>query len=91
MTDGPPWELVVTTRAEREMRRLPTQEQARIQQAMDALHNGPNHGDIRKLEDRPGEWRLRVGDYRVIFGRDSANRVILVLRVLHRRDAYRDA
>lgn len=73
------------------MKRLPPQEQVRIVRAMDALRNGPNHGDVRKLEDRPGEWRLRVGDYRVIFGCDTANHVILVLRVLHRRDAYRDA
>jgi mRNA-degrading endonuclease RelE of RelBE toxin-antitoxin system len=44
-------------------------------------------GDVRKLQGAEEEWRLRSGDWRVIFARDG--RDVHVLRVLNRRDAYR--
>jgi mRNA interferase RelE/StbE len=45
-------------------------------------------GDVKKLEGRSGEWRLRVGDWRIIFTADPAMNAIDVLAVLNRRDAY---
>jgi mRNA interferase RelE/StbE len=45
-------------------------------------------GDVKKLQGRSGEWRLRVGDWRVIFTADPALDAIDVLAVLNRRDAY---
>ncbi len=45
-------------------------------------------GDVRKLEGRAGEWRLRVGDWRVIFAADPATNAVHVLAVRQRRDAY---
>jgi len=45
-------------------------------------------GDVKKLQGRPGEWRLRVGDWRVIFTADPAMNAIDVLALLNRRDAY---
>ncbi len=46
-------------------------------------------GDVLKLHGRENEWRLRVGDRRVIMDLDRAEGMIYVLRVLHRREAYR--
>lgn len=43
---------------------------------------------MKKLQGRPGEWRLRVGDWRVIFTADPAMNAIDVLALLNRRDAY---
>ena len=45
------------------------------------------HGDVRKLQGTKSEYRLRVGDWRVRFA--DAPGVIRILRVLHRKDAYR--
>ena len=45
-------------------------------------------GDIKKLQARPDEWRLRVGDWRVIFTYEGPARRVRVLRVVNRRDAY---
>ena len=45
-------------------------------------------GDVKKLQGRPGEWRLRVGDWRVIFAADTTLDAIDVLALLNRRDAY---
>lgn len=45
-------------------------------------------GDVRKLTGQEDTWRLRVGDYRVIFTYDTRTSM-LVLRAMNRRDAYR--
>ena len=47
-------------------------------------------GDIRKLEGGQGLYRLRVGDFRVIFRFAEGELVVLILRVRNRREAYRD-
>jgi mRNA-degrading endonuclease RelE of RelBE toxin-antitoxin system len=47
-------------------------------------------GDVRKLESVSGLYRLRVGDYRVIFEFEDGQLVIVVLRLGNRRDVYRD-
>ncbi len=60
----------------------------RIGDALDRFaQNG--HGDIRKLEGSDGEYRLRVGNWRVIFVLEDEGRAIVVTRVLDRRDAHR--
>jgi len=45
-------------------------------------------GDIKHLAGRPGRWRLRVGDYRVVM--EVTEEDIQVVRVGHRREVYRD-
>jgi len=49
-----------------------------------------HQGDVTRLSAADPEWRLRVGDWRVRFVYDFANRVIRVERVLPRGRAYRD-
>jgi mRNA interferase RelE/StbE len=44
-------------------------------------------GDVKKLTNFTPNYRLRVGDYRVLF--DVVNNTIIIWRVQHRRDAYR--
>lgn len=46
-------------------------------------------GDVRKLAGGSGMYRLRVGDWRVLFTLDDEGRTIAISRVLNRRDAYR--
>lgn len=45
-------------------------------------------GDVKKLTNHTPEYRLRVGDYRVLFEIDGTDRVS-VYRIMHRREAYR--
>lgn len=64
--------------------------QARVAKALDGLTPTPRRGDIRKLEAEDNEFRLRVGDWRVIFRIEKDRRVVVVLAVRHRGVAYRD-
>ena len=46
-------------------------------------------GDVIKLHGRGNEWRMRVGDWRVILDIENEVGIVYVIRVLHRREAYR--
>jgi mRNA interferase RelE/StbE len=48
-----------------------------------------NVGDVKKLSGTPDVYRLRVGDWRVLFSFEETGLVVVALRVLNRRDAYR--
>ena len=55
----------VSSRIKRELRRIPPSERQRIAEAVQALADNPRPSGVRQLE--PGVYRLRVGDYRVIY------------------------
>ena len=61
----------------------------RIYGKIAALGAQPRPPGCKKLEGGDGEWRIRIGDYRVIYSVDDSNRQVDVSAVRHRRDAYR--
>ncbi|MFM9959305.1 MAG: type II toxin-antitoxin system RelE family toxin [Phycisphaerales bacterium] len=71
--------------AKRDLRKLPRDIQDRIGLALDELINGLS-GDVKKLTNHTPEYRLRVGDYRVLFNLIDAT--IIIEQILHRKDAY---
>lgn len=79
---------VLTPAAERDLERLDRAIRQRIFQALDR-YTQEGHGDVRKLQGYDDEWRLRVGDYRVRYFRDDVRQLLVVLRIQHRREAYR--
>lgn len=90
MSDDFLWRVTLTSRAQKEFQRLPLVMQTRIRAAINGLRNGPDRGDTRKLRGEENIWRLRVGDWRIRFEPDFANKAILIQRILPRGRAYRD-
>ncbi|TVR60432.1 MAG: type II toxin-antitoxin system RelE/ParE family toxin [Spirochaetaceae bacterium] len=74
-------------RAVKDLRKMDTAQATRIADALERLQTDL-HGDVKKLTNHTPEYRLRVGDYRVLFEIDSADRVV-VYRITHRREVYR--
>ena len=74
--------------AARELRRVTKPDRARIVAAIDRLAETPHIGSALKGDLR-GLRRVRVGDYRVVYEVRDDELVVLVVRVAHRRDAYR--
>ncbi|MCI0403252.1 MAG: type II toxin-antitoxin system RelE/ParE family toxin [Acidobacteria bacterium] len=74
--------------AERELERLPKSDLKRIRERIDRLQFVPRPPGCAKLGD-PSIFRVRQGDYRIIYQVDDARRVVEVLTVAHRREAYR--
>ena len=81
------YEVELKPRARKDLRRFAKIDAARVVEALEKLEDNLA-GDIKRLTDFTPEYRLRVGDYRVLFEIEQTNRVV-VYRVRHRRDAYR--
>jgi len=74
-------------RAIKDLRHLQKQDASRIADALERLQSDLA-GDVKKLTNFTPEYRLRVGQFRVLFEIENETRII-VYRVVHRREAYR--
>jgi len=68
--------------------RRDTRTAERIRNAV-SLYSEHDAGDVLKLSGAGDTYRLRVGDWRILFALEEDGRLMAVLRVLNRRDAYR--
>lgn len=81
------WSVEYERRADRDLERLDPQVRSRVLAAIDELVRDPHAADLRKLTGR-AQWRLRVGDWRVLCELNHPTRTIIVERVLPRGRAY---
>ena len=81
-----PREIEIRRKAEKDLRAIPKTDGQRITKAVLALRSGLT-GDVKRLTNFTPEYRLRVGDWRVLFDVEADQ--ITIYRILHRRDAYR--
>ena len=70
----------------KDLKRLPVGQRDRVLDKIEALENDLA-GDVKRLTNFTPEYRLRVGDYRVLF--EIAGATVVVYRVVHRKDAYK--
>ena len=73
----------------KEFRRLPSSVQRKIFRAIEALAENPYPHGVVKLRGATRSYRLRVGDYRVVYTVESALLLIEIVRIRRRRDVYR--
>jgi len=81
--------LEITATAEKDLAALDRKTQKRLKSALDKLIANPQSVDLKKLKGKPERWRLRVGDWRIILMLQREKRIIYVLCIKHRREAYR--
>jgi mRNA interferase RelE/StbE len=74
--------------AARELRKLPREAISRILQAVEQLATEPYPHGVRKLIGSERTYRIRVGDYRVVYNVVSSTLIIQIVRVGHRREVY---
>lgn len=75
--------------AERDLRDLDPQHVPRIIKAVESLVDNPFPTRHRKLRGSERNYRIRVGDYRVIYQVDTQAKAVIIYHVRHRREAYR--
>ena len=76
--------------AQRQLGLLPKDAQRQIARKIDTLREDPRPPTARPLQGGEGLYRLRVGDYRVIYSIEGKRLTVLVVRIGHRKDVYRD-
>ena len=74
--------------AKKSLFRLPENVQTRIARSMLALADNPRPHGVAKLSGREA-WRIRVGDYRVIYTIDDPRKEVVIYAIGHRREIYR--
>ena len=82
------YQLVIRPMARKDIERLSLQMQERVLEAVLALREEPRPPGTKKLLGLEG-YRIRIGDYRVLFRIDDEVRLVTIYRVKHRREAYR--
>jgi mRNA interferase RelE/StbE len=82
------YHVALTSSAERELQRLPKKAIARIVLRLETLATTPRPRGCKKLKGGDNEWRIRVGDYRIVYAIDDMAGSVDVTRITHRRDAY---
>lgn len=83
-----------TTHAQRDMLKIPRPDALRILHRLTELQKAMDTGDtvafdIKALQGHNARWRLRIGDYRVVYTVEDGQLIIWVLAVGNRRDVYR--
>ena len=81
--------VVLARSARKELESLPASVVQRVLPRIERLANKPRPSGCRKLTGEQKLWRLRIGDYRVIYSIDDSRRTVDINTVRHRRDAYR--
>jgi len=84
-----PGRVVVHREAKRELRRLPTHILRSVLEGIRALADDPHPAGCSKLRGHESLYRIRIGDWRVVYEADSATRIVTVLRVASRGEVYR--
>jgi len=83
------YQVEVAPAALRQLRKLDRTTQLRIQAAIELLAANPRPPGAKKLVGGDGEWRVRLGDYRIIYEIHDRRLLVLVVSVGHRREIYR--
>lgn len=83
------YEIAWKRSAEQELRNLDGQFIPRILEAIEALADNPFPSQHRKLHGVESSYRIRVGDFRVVYQVDLEKKAVVIYHVRHRKDAYR--
>ena len=84
-----PYSVEVTPAAQRDLRALERGILDRVDRKIRALAENPRPPDVEKLEGAGDLYRVRVGDYRILYGIEDDRLLVLIVRIRHRREVYR--
>ncbi len=74
----------------KELKRIDKSTVPRIINAVESLAPNPRPVDVRKLRGSERSFRIRVGDYRIVYEILDDSLVVFIVRIRHRKDVYRD-
>lgn len=81
--------VIISKAVEKQILRLPSPVIDRVRDRLAELEENPRPPGVQKLHGRDA-WRVRVGDYRIVYEIQDERLVVIVIRVAHRREVYRE-
>ena len=82
------YRVILPKSVQKRLDRLPDDVAGRIMVRLSTLESNPRPADVKKLKGRPA-WRVRVGDYRILYEIHDRELVVIVVTIGHRREVYR--
>jgi len=82
------YSLQISRHAQKELAQLSDEFYSQVKGSIWSLSDNPRPHGCAKLKARDG-WRIRVGDYRVIYDIDDEQKIVTIVHIGHRRDVYR--
>jgi mRNA interferase RelE/StbE len=84
------YKIVLSRSVEHDVRKIGKASLGRILQAVRSLSENPFPKGSKKLKGSESSYRIRIGDYRVLYEVDASERLVSVFHIRHRKDAYRE-
>jgi len=82
------YEILLTSIAVKDYKKIPEKEVKKINKAIDGLADDPRPHGYKKLKGRPG-YRVRAGNYRIIYEINDNVLTVLVIRIRDRKEVYK--
>jgi mRNA interferase RelE/StbE len=76
--------------AAKEFKKLPLSVKQRVSISLDNLQQNPRPSGVKKLQGEQALYRVRVGEYRIVFTIDDDEKIIKITRIRHRQDVYKE-
>ena len=83
------YRVEIKPQAEKALGRLPNPQRGRVALAIDGLARNPRPAGCAKIVGAPDAYRIRVGDYRVVYEIEDRVLTVYVVRIGHRKEVYR--
>ena len=83
------YEVIIKPSAEKAFGKLSKAVQIKIVEALEQLSVNPRPSGIKKLKSTFNFYRIRVGEYRIIYTIDNTILIVTVVKIAHRKDMYR--
>lgn len=84
-----PYSIAIKRSAEKELKAVPLGDLKRIIDRIRGLAKQPRSSGCEKLSGELERYRIRQGDYRIVYSIDDATRIVEVVKIGHRREVYR--
>jgi len=83
------FQVIIERSAVKDLKRISPEKRPKLAAAMRPLAEDPRPAGCRKLVGSDSDWRIRVGNYRVIYEIAEEVRIVRINRIRHRKDSYR--
>ena len=84
------YKIVVEQRVYRDLDKIPTPDLGKIYNAIESLESNPRQVGSKKLKGQGKTYRIRQGDYRIVYTIDEVAKVVSIILVRHRKEVCRD-
>lgn len=84
-----PYRIEFAPSARRQLHKLPNETRVRVASALSVLAANPRPPGVKKLSGEEYLYRIRVGDHRIIYQIRDKELIVLVVKIGHRREVYR--